>query len=272
MEQFKRDKTQKSNKLHLDKYYTSDETAQYCIDKTKEILKGQKITEVIEPSAGSGSFSSKINNCISYDIEPENDSITKQDFLQLKTSYKEGRLFIGNPPFGARNTLAVSFYKKCVELGDYIAFILPISQLNNIQQMYEFDLIHSENLGKLKYTNREVHCCFNIYKRNSNGLNKKPKNELSDVKITEVRLGNKEVKDFDLRICAWGASIGKKIEDGNSFAKEFYIKVVKEEFRGKIISALEKVIWTDEYIMTSTPNLLQWQVVDYLKRNFAEIN
>ena len=266
--QFKRDVNQNSNKLRLDKYYTSDETAQYCIDKTRKVLNDQKITEIIEPSAGNGAFSKKINGCIAYDIEPEIDTIIKQDFLKLDISYKQGRLFIGNPPFGARNTLAVSFYKKCVELGDYIAFILPISQLNNVQQMYEFDLVYSENLGKLNYTDRKVHCCFNVYKRNSNGLNKKPKNELVDVKITEVRLGNKNVKDYDLRICAWGASIGKKVENNNSFAKEFYIKIVNEELRDKIVSKLENVDWTKEYIMTSTPNLLQWQVFDYLKRNF----
>lgn len=29
----------------------------------------------------------------------------------------------------------------------YIAFIQPISQLNNNLQMYEFDLIYSEDLG-----------------------------------------------------------------------------------------------------------------------------
>lgn len=267
MNQFKRDKKLNSNKLHLDKYYTSDETAQYCIDVARKVLRDEKITEVIEPSAGNGVFSKKISNCIAYDIEPEDDSVTKQDFLELNSSYKQGRLFIGNPPFGARNTLAVSFYKKCVSLGDYIAFILPVSQLNNVQQMYEFDLIHSEDLGKLNYTGREVHCCFNIYKRNSKGLNTKPNSKIKDILITEVRLGNKIVDNYDIRICAWGASIGKEVQEDKSFAKEFYIKVSNEKLRDKILELLKTVKWTDEYIMTSTPNLLQWQVVDYLKRN-----
>ena len=61
MIQSKRDKNQNSTKLHLDKYYTSDETAQHCIDITRKILKCESITEVIEPSAGNGVFSKKIN-------------------------------------------------------------------------------------------------------------------------------------------------------------------------------------------------------------------
>lgn len=269
--QYKRDENQKSNKLNFDKYYTSDITAQYCIDTARKVLKNEKITEVIEPSAGNGVFSKKIKNCIAYDIEPDDESVIKQDFLELEIEYKKGRLFIGNPPFGARNTLAVQFYKKCIQLGDYIAFILPISQLNNTQQMYEFDLIYSEDLGKLSYSDRYIHCCFNIYKRNEFELHKKKINKLNDINIIEVRLGNKVITDYDIKLCAWGSSIGKKIKNSDSFAKEFYIKVINKKLSNKILACLENVDWKNEYVMTSTPNLLQWQVFDFLKRNIPEI-
>jgi len=66
----------------------------------------------------------------------------KQDFLTVKLEYKKGRCIIGNPPFGERNALSVKFYNKSVEIGDYISFILPISQWNNNMQMYKFDLIY----------------------------------------------------------------------------------------------------------------------------------
>lgn len=82
---------------------------------------------------------------------------------------------MATPPFGIKNTLSVQFYKKSILLGDYIVFILPISQYKNNQQMFDFDLIYSEDLGIRKYSDRDVHCCLNIYKRNPNGLNKKPK-------------------------------------------------------------------------------------------------
>lgn len=272
MKQFKRDENQNSNKLHLDKYYTSKELAEYCINKTFEIIGRGNIKEIIEPSAGSGSFSNQIENCIAYDIEPEGENIIKQDFLELGLEYKQGRLIIGNPPYGARNTLSVQFFKKSIQIADYIAFILPISQLNNNQQMYEFDLIHSEDLGEQIYTDRKVHCCFNIYKRPKDKLNDKPNCKLKDVIITEVRLGKKIVEDYDLRICAWGASIGKEVKEGNSFAKEFYIKIYNIKNKDRIIHILKNVDWVKEYAMTATPNLLQWQVYKYIKEQIPEIN
>jgi len=265
MKQFKRDENQNSNKLHLDQYYTSDSVAQYCIDKTREILKNEKVTEVIEPSAGNGVFSKKLKKCISYDIDPKADFIIKQDYLKLDIPYKKGRLIIGNPPFGARNTLAVKFFKKSVLIGDYISFILPISQLNNQQQMYDFDLIYSENLGIKKYSDREIHCCLNIYKRPINGLNKKQKIEIDGIQIIESRLGKNIPKKYDYVICAWGSSVGEEIKNKN-FAKEFYF-LIDDNIKRQTISLLKNVDWIKEYCMTSTPNLLQWQVLNYLKKN-----
>src|SRR5574344_1113310 len=136
-------------KIELDKYYTSPELAKYCVDKTKEIIGNENITEYIEPSAGSGVFLDYLDKpYLAYDIEPEDNRIVKQDYLNLDIKYRKGRCVIGNPPFGTRNTLSVRFYKKAVMISDYISFILPISQLNNNQQMYEFDLIYSKYLQK----------------------------------------------------------------------------------------------------------------------------
>ena len=200
--QFKRDEKQNSKKLHLDKYYTSKELAKYCIDKTYEIIGKKNITEIIEPSAGSGNFSLQLDSCVAYDIEPEHESIIKQDYLELETNYLWGRHVIGNPPFGDKMDLAKKFFKKSIELGDYVAFVLPISQLNNTSSMYEFDLIHSEDLGMKRYSNRDLHCCFNIYKRPNDGeLNKKKQNKLKDVTI--IRQDSKSYKDaeYDIRMC-----------------------------------------------------------------------
>ena len=124
-------------KIENDKYYTPVYLAKYCIDKTFKIIGKENITDIIEPSAGNGSFSNQLD-CTAYDLYPEGDNIIKQDYLKLDLPYKKGRLIIGNPPYGTKNTLPVKFYKKSIELSDYIAFILPIGQLNNNQQMYEF--------------------------------------------------------------------------------------------------------------------------------------
>src|SRR5574344_2003660 len=105
-------------KLELDKYYTDEILAKSLIEKTFSIL--ENITEVIEPSAGAGAFSNNIKNCIAYDIEPEQQNITKQDFLTLDIKYKKGRLIIGNPPFGQRNILALKFFKKAINICDVV--------------------------------------------------------------------------------------------------------------------------------------------------------
>lgn len=63
-------------KIELDKYYTPMEIAHYCIGKTFEVVGEENISEIIEPSAGNGSFSKQLK-CIAYDIEPEHESIIK---------------------------------------------------------------------------------------------------------------------------------------------------------------------------------------------------
>ena len=112
----------KTTKLDNDKYYTPIDLAKKCIDKTFKLIGVENISEIIEPSAGNGSFSNQIENCIAYDLVPENDNIIQANFLDLKLAYKRGRLFIGNPPFGVHNKLVVDFYDKCCDCGDYIAF------------------------------------------------------------------------------------------------------------------------------------------------------
>src|SRR5574344_173704 len=133
-------------KIPNDKYYTSPELAEYCVRKTEEIIGEENITEYLEPRAGSGVFLDFLDKpYLAYDIEPEDNKnrIIKADYLSLDMEYKKGRCIIGNPPFGERNMLAVKFYKKAIVECDYISFILPVSQYNNNQKMFEFDLIYS---------------------------------------------------------------------------------------------------------------------------------
>lgn len=197
-----------SKNIELDKFYTPKQVAKDCIDMFWRTCFG--VTEIIEPSAGNGAFSLQIPNCIAYDLEPEHESIIKQDFLKLDLPYKYGRLIIGNPPFGDRNNLARSFYKKATELGDAIAFILPISQLNNSDSLYEFDLIKSVDLGVLEYSGMKIHCCFNIYTRPKNGLNSKPNLKIDWIKVYRDDQDGYENINADLCIFRRGASAGKE--------------------------------------------------------------
>ena len=52
----------------------------------------------------------------------------------------------------------------------------------------------------------------------------------------------------------------------NSYAKEFCLFINRED-KDLIISLLLRANWCNEYKMTATPNLCQWQIYDYLRRN-----
>mgnify|MGYP000882288863 FL=1 len=261
-----------SDKLHLDKYYTDTSLAKYCIDKTFEVIGEDNITDIIEPSAGNGSFSLQLPKCTAYDIEPEHPSIIKQDFLKLDINYLKGRLIIGNPPFGSRMGLAQKFYKKSVELCDYIAFILPISQLDNSSSLYQFDLIYSEDLGIRQYSDREIHCCFNIYKRPNNGLNSRKNLKLKD--ITIVRQDSKGYKDFeyDVRMCYWGnATAGKILSEGESYSAEYKIKINSPALKDEILQVLSSVNWKEELNSTAMLSIRQFHIAKVLKKYISNI-
>ena len=265
-------------KILNDKYYTSPELAEYCVKKTKEIIGEENITEYLEPSAGSGVFLDYLDKpYLAYDIEPEDNRIIKQDYLTLDLEYKQGRCIIGNPPFGTRNTLIVQFYKKSIQLGDYISFILPLSQLNNNQQMYEFDLIYSEDLGIRVYSDKNLQCCFNIYKKNIKGLNKKIIYKLKDIEIVENRRTGKQISttvNYDIGICSFGKGIIGKIPNYNGqYVKEMYFKVHNQKLKDKIIKLIVTTDWELEVCNGTTGqfNLCQWQVYKYIKEQIPEI-
>ena len=270
-------------KILNDKYYTSPELAEYCVKKTKEIIGRENITEYLEPSAGNGVFLNYLpKGTLAYDIEPEDykNRIVKADYLSLDLEYKKGRCIIGNPPFGVKNNLTVTFYKKSVQIADYISFILPISQYNNHIKLYEYDLLYTENLGAMQYSDRIVHCCLNIYKKPECGFNERPNYHLQDVEIKESiinqnpkrqKIINKEDFNYDIRICVWGAAMGKQVEYPNQYVKEFCIKINNIKLQTKIIKLILNTKWSEKYPMTATPNLCQWQVYKYIKEQIPEI-
>ena len=277
--QFKYIENKGSNKLNLDQYYTSEADMNYCVNKTLDVLQenGYEVSEFLEPSAGQGIFSDYLytsgKNVIALDIEPKAENIIQADYLTYKLEYKKDRLVIGNPPYVSRLGLAKKFYKKSIEVGDYISFILPISQLNNSEFMYEFDLLYSEDLGELVFSgDRKVKCCLNIYIRPKNGLNKKSKNKLKDVEI--IRQDSKKYNDFeyDIRMCYWGdATAGKILKEGESYSGEYKIKIHNEDLKDKIIDVLTNTDWKKELNSTAMCRIKQYHIVNILKRKIPEI-
>ena len=119
-----------------DQFYTNEDIAKICISKISNL---HNYSSIIEPSAGIGSFSKNLKNVFAYDLDPKSKLIKKQDFLLLKQKKQWGNkiLFIGNPPFGKRSSLAKQFIKKAIELNaTTIAFILPDTFNKSSNQKY----------------------------------------------------------------------------------------------------------------------------------------
>ena len=276
---FKYIENKNSNKLNLDKYYTSYDDMEYVVNKSWDILKenGYEISEFLEPSAGNGVFSNYLSTSglevLAIDIEPDGDDIIKADYLTYDLNYVKGRCVIGNPPYGNRLNLAINFFKKSIEIADYIVFILPISQLNNTQSFYQFDLLYSEDLGVMTFSNtRKVHCCLNIYVRPKNGLNKRRLNKLKD--ITIVRQDSKKYKDFeyDIRMCYWGdGTAGKILSENEHYSGEYKIKINNENIKSEVIEILTNIDWKKELNSTAMCRIKQYHIINILQKKIPEI-
>lgn len=198
----------KGHKEKNDKFYTKKNISKQCID----LLNLSDFDIIVEPSAGNGSFSKQIKNCIAYDLVPEDDSIIKQDFFELDIKQFEGKkvLTIGNPPFGIQNNLAIKFFNKAAKYSDTIAFILPKTFMKKSIQN-KLDLrFHLEKCIELPYKsfmlNGEdygVNCIFQIWKI------KNTKRIINNKNIVEnyILFGNE--KDFDFIIRRVGGNAGK---------------------------------------------------------------
>ena len=267
------------SKIKNDKYYTPVNIANHCIDKVLEYIGEDNISEVVEPSVGDGAFlhHPKLFVHFGYDIEPECTSdcshILKKDYLTAHIPYLQGRLIIGNPPFGDRMNMAQKFYKKAVTEADYIAFILPISQLNNTHSLYEFDLIHSEDLGIVNFSDRDLHCCFNIYRIPAGGdINKKPKNRLKDISIYRQDSNGYDSREFDIRMCYWGdGTAGNILKDDEHYSAEYKIKIHNNELRQNIVEYLTTFNWKDYLSCISARKIHQFQIIKILSDRFPTL-
>ena len=166
--------TTKSNgrKHTLDKFYTKKSVAKLCIDS----INLNEYTDIIEPSAGSGSFSNQINGCIAYDLYPESSSVMNADWfkhIQARDSKKKV-LIIGNPPFGQQNSLAIRFMNYSAKFADTIAFILPKSFMkesihNSLDKNLHLrkNLILPKNSFDLNGKDIDIPCVFQVWDFNS---------------------------------------------------------------------------------------------------------
>ena len=175
----------------LDKFYTKESVVDSIISTIKNLNFIENTDLIIEPSAGNGSFIKGIIslNCNYkfYDIAPESELITKQDYLEINEKFEFKKIhIIGNPPFGKQSSLAIKFIKKSCEFCDTISFILPKSfKKDSLKKAFKlnFHLIYQEDLPEKSFlvdsVEYNVPCVFQIWE-------KRKENRIVDEKLYPI--------------------------------------------------------------------------------------
>lgn len=215
-------------KSDLDKFYTKDNIALLCIEKVK-LLYNLEDYQIIEPSAGAGAFSKKLN-CIALDIEPEDSTIQQLDFFNFKIATRA--LVIGNPPFGKNSSLAKKFFNHSATFADVIAFILPKTfrkvSIQNALNLYfhlqnDIDLPNDSFL--LDGKSYSVNVCFQIWEKRAEKRNK----IILKTNHPDIIWTDKENASFSMRrVGALAGKINKNLDYAAS--SNYFIKGSEELF------------------------------------------
>ena len=158
----------------LDKFYTIPEISEKCLSRIGTFYNWSDWGLVIEPSAGNGSFLTRIpnNKKIGIDISPEHKDIIKQDFLTYSPPTGTGKILVlGNPPFGRVSSLAIKFFNHAAKWADVIAFIIPrtfrrVSVHNKLNT--NFHLVFDEEIPSNPCSFSPpmmAKCCFQIWEK-----------------------------------------------------------------------------------------------------------
>jgi hypothetical protein len=162
-----------------DQFYTTAKISKYCYNKTFEVLKALDIDSekynFIEPSAGCGNFYNLMpkDKRVGVDIDPKDNFLIKQNYLDFYPDKNNKYIVLGNPPFGLRGNLALRFLNHSAKFADIVAFILPPlfnsdGKGSPKKRVQGYELAHSENLplNSFEYPNGkkvEVATVFQVW-------------------------------------------------------------------------------------------------------------
>ena len=219
----------------------------------------------------------KYENVYSYDIDPKQNYIVKQDFFELDISKFincDNKIHsIGNPPFGRQSSLAKKFIKKCCLFSDTISFILPKSFRKesyqgafslNFHLVKEYDI--NENSFLINGTIHHVPCIFQIWgkKQNNRFVEPKPIEEgfhfvkrpkVKNIQINEDPIQKENIftenPDFGILRAGGGDTCGRislNYEDGIKCYPEgwLFIKVDNKYDKDKFYNEYQKIDWKDD--------------------------
>ncbi len=201
---------------NLEKFYTNRNIAKQCIEMFVEAINPGQDDIIIEPSAGTGSFSDHLKemfpNTFAYDLHPEKSYILQQDYLNYPVPDVEDKTHvIGNPPFGRQSSLVRKFVKKSAEFADTISFILPKSfKKRSLMQVFppHYHLKQQYELPKNSFTiegkPHNVPCIFQIWE-----LRDEPRPFIVNPEPLFFKFVKKTDSDVDFSIRRVGGTAGR---------------------------------------------------------------
>lgn len=199
---------------------------------------------IVEPSAGNGSFSKQIPNCIALDIEPEDDSIIKGDFFSYVAPQIYPILVVGNPPFGEQSSLAIKFFNYAATFADTIAFVLPksfrkVSIQNKLDLNFWLDkeVELPENSFLLGGENYNVPCAFQVWKKRE-----EKRKRIDFPKESKYFSFIKTKEEADFRIQRVGGNAGKAYLDKNgAISSNYYLTNISSFSTKELVEKLNEV-------------------------------
>ena len=191
-----------------EEYYTDSVLAKRLVSLVSKHY-NLKDYQILEPSAGYGVFLSFLPvGAIGIDINPMSDFVQKEDYFNYDISKfdKKKVMVIGNPPFGARGSMAMKFLNRSMEFADVVAFILPRSFnkytfQNRINENYKLiDTLNCSDFVLPDGKPIKIPCVFQIWKKcEPSEIRQKiiKKNSHPDFKMFHVHMSRISKEKFD---------------------------------------------------------------------------
>lgn len=250
-------------------FFTPTEVAKQCMETVVQTLEELNLDLenyiFVEPSAGSGRFLPFMptENYIAMDIEPMNENIIQQDFLDWQPDTGKKYIVVGNPPFGLRGQKALQFINKAFEFADFVCFILPplfnSDGKGSPKKRIDANLILSEDIASYNYSypNGEgvsINTIFQIWSKLDLGINLNETYTPIGYKIFSLSDGgtpsstrNKDKLyccDYYLPSTVFGAEKMKLYEDFESLPQRRGYGIIVED--KSINSIIESIDWSKE--------------------------
>lgn len=230
----------------LDKFYTNEDIIYSLVkeygsqDKYKKYL-------FIEPSAGNGALLNVMDKLElkykGFDLAPEREDITQQDFLEfnLKDYTKRKNIItFMNPPYGFSSNLVVKFFNKASEYSKEIWMIAPKTvKKNSVKNRLNpyFKMISCVDLPKnsflLNGQSYDVPSCFSIWVKTD-------EKQTYNTKITSDLFEFTTQDEADMAVRRVGGRAGQVL-DGLDYSKTttYFIKI--NEDYDKVVAAFKGI-------------------------------